>query len=162
MDAAIEAEFRSWPEDKTERQARFHVLGKLARTVAGFAIIIVGVAGLALPGPGWLVIVVGLSLLPFAWAQRTVKLIRRNIPGIPEEGGIPVSSWIAMGVLVVGFMTVSILWGPDIKDWAFGLDWWAWAAFLSALAVAIGGWLVLVRRGARKRATAEAASNEPA
>ena len=43
------------------------------------ALIGVGLAGLLLPGPGWVMIIFGLSLLPFAWAERTVLLIRRKV-----------------------------------------------------------------------------------
>ena len=94
---------------------------RLARIVGGFAIIGIGVAALPLPGPGWVIIIVGLSLLPFAWAERTVMLIRSKVPGVPTEGTIPLSTWIVMGVLLVAFSTISILYGGDITTWLASL-----------------------------------------
>lgn len=42
--------------------------------VVGFALVVFGVALLVLPGPGWLVIAIGLALLAleFAWAERVL------------------------------------------------------------------------------------------
>ena len=47
-------------------------LARIARTVAGAVLLLVGAAMLVLPGPGLLVIVTGLSLLAvdYAWARR--------------------------------------------------------------------------------------------
>jgi uncharacterized protein (TIGR02611 family) len=44
-------------------------------TIAGFALILVGIALLVLPGPGWLVIFAGLALLSteYVWAQRMLN-----------------------------------------------------------------------------------------
>jgi hypothetical protein len=66
-------------------------------------------------------IIFGLSLLPFAWAERTVLLIRRKVPGVPEEGTIPLRTWIIMGLLLVVFTTLSLLFGDDITRWLSGL-----------------------------------------
>jgi hypothetical protein len=54
----------------TLKQAR-----RAAIAVAGFTILAIGVAMLVTPGPGWLVISVGLSLLglEFVWARRLLK-----------------------------------------------------------------------------------------
>ena len=83
-EAAIEAEFQTGKHEETVAEAERHVAVRLARMIAGFTLIVAGAAAIILPGPGWLMIVLGLSLLPFAWAQRTIRLIRRRIPGIPE------------------------------------------------------------------------------
>jgi hypothetical protein len=119
--AAIEAEFETGRQEETLEEARRGVIIRLVRIIAGFAIIAIGLAGLALPGPGWIIIIFGLSLLPFAWAERTVLLIRQKIPGVPDEGTIPLRTWIIMGVLLVVFMTVSIVFGPTITEWLAGL-----------------------------------------
>ena len=44
-------------------------------------------------------------------------LIRQKIPGVPDEGSIPLRTWIIMGVLLVVFMTLSIVFGDDITRW---------------------------------------------
>ena len=45
---------------------------RIAVTIAGFAVLLAGVALLVLPGPGWLLIFLGLGILgtEYVWAQR--------------------------------------------------------------------------------------------
>lgn len=120
-EAAIEAEFETGVREETEQEARRSVIIRLARVIGGFTVIGVGIAALPLPGPGWLIIIFGLGLLPYAWAQRTIRLIRRRIPGIPEDGRIPTHTWIIMGTIVVGGVVISIVWGAAITQWISGL-----------------------------------------
>ena len=120
-EAAIEAEFETGVREETVEEARRHIALRLVKAVAGFVVIGLGLAALPLPGPGWLIIIFGLSLLPFAWAERTVLLIRRRIPGVPEEGSIPGRTWVVMGTLVVVFSVASILWGADVRDFVASL-----------------------------------------
>lgn len=120
-EAAIEAETATGATERTEAEARRHVLGRLARTVAGFLLVGVGLAGLVLPGPGWLLIVIGLGLLPYAWAQRTIRAIRRRVPGIPEDGRIPTSTWVVMGLVVALVSGLTVLFGAEAARWAAGL-----------------------------------------
>jgi len=121
LDAAIEAEYETGAREETEDEARRGVLVRLARIVGGFIIVGIGIAALLLPGPGWLLIILGLSLLPFAWAERTIRLIRQKIPGVPEEGRIPTSSLVVMGLLVVTFSAISVLFGAELTNWVSGL-----------------------------------------
>ena len=78
------------PVPETEQEPRRGVVIRLVRMFAGFLIIGIGISGLVLPESGWLLIILGLSLLPFAWAERAIRLIRRKIPGVHEDGRIPV------------------------------------------------------------------------
>ena len=119
--AAIEAEIETGRHEETLEEARRGVIIRLARIIGGFSIMTIGIAALPLPGPGWLIIIFGLTLLPFAWAERTVLLIRQKIPGVPAEGTIPLRTWIIMGVLLVAFTTLSIVYGDDISRWLAGL-----------------------------------------
>lgn len=118
VEAALEAERQTGLEEETDEEARRHVLMRLGRAVLGFVIIGVGIAALPLPGPGWLIIILGLSLLPFAWAERTIRLIRQRIPGVPEEGKVPARTWVIMGVLVVATTAFSIMFGEALMTWA--------------------------------------------
>ena len=115
--AAREAEVLTGRHEETEEEIRQSLMLRMARIVGGFAIILLGIAALPLPGPGWLLIIVGLSLLPYAWAERTIRLIRRRIPGIPEEGRIPARQWVIMGTIVVATTLCAVVWGNDVKDW---------------------------------------------
>ena len=85
VEAAYEAERETGRREETEEELRRGVIIRLARMVGGFVLIGVGISLLVLPGPGWVMIVIGLSLLPFAWAERTIRAIRRRVPGIPED-----------------------------------------------------------------------------
>jgi uncharacterized protein (TIGR02611 family) len=53
---------------------------RIAVTVAGFAVLLAGVALLVLPGPGWLLIFVGLAILAteYVWAERLLKSAKRK------------------------------------------------------------------------------------
>ena len=53
---------------------------KIFRIVAGFTLLSIGVIMLVTPGPGWLIIFLGLSLLAaeFLWARRLKERIKRE------------------------------------------------------------------------------------
>ena len=116
-EAAEEAERQTGVREETEEEVRHSLRLRLIRTVVGFVVIALGIAALPLPGPGWLIIIVGLNLLPFAWAERTIRLIRRKVPGVPEQGNVPVHTWVIMAVLMAAATTVSVIWGDDIGSW---------------------------------------------
>ncbi|MCB1272030.1 MAG: PGPGW domain-containing protein [Microthrixaceae bacterium] len=117
-EAALEAERATGKHEETDEEATHSMAGRLLRGGAGFLLVGFGIALLPLPGPGWLVILLGLSMLPFAWARRTIRLIRRNVPGIPEDGRIPASTWVVMGLLVGAATVVTLLFGQQIGTWA--------------------------------------------
>lgn len=119
--AAYEAERETGRLEETDREVRRGVILRIVRMVAGFVLIGVGISLLVLPGPGWVMIIVGLSLLPFAWAERTIRAIRRKVPGIPDDGAIPVSTWILMVVVMAGATAGAVLFGGAIGDWIGGL-----------------------------------------
>jgi hypothetical protein len=116
-DAAIEAEMATGRHEETLEEARAGVTRRMLRATGGFLLIGIGIVLLPLPGPGWVVIILGLSLLPFAWAERTILAIRRRVPGVPDEGAVPLSTWIIMGVMVVAATTIFILFGGAIGRW---------------------------------------------
>lgn len=53
---------------------------RVAVTIAGFAVLLAGVAMLVLPGPGLLVIIAGLGILSteYVWAQRMLATAKRK------------------------------------------------------------------------------------
>ena len=53
---------------------------RVFRIVAGFTLLAVGVVMIVTPGPGWLVILLGLSLLAaeFIWARRLMDRMKRE------------------------------------------------------------------------------------
>jgi hypothetical protein len=119
--AATQAEYQTGAEEQNESEAHRHVGIRIARMIGGFILVGVGIAAIPLPGPGWMLIILGLSLLPFAWAKRTVRLIRRKIPGVPEDGRISTLTWVVMGALLVVATAVSVLFGAEITKWVADL-----------------------------------------
>jgi tellurite resistance protein TerC len=59
---------------ETLRQAR-----RVIVAVVGFTIVLLGIAMIVMPGPGWLVILAGLSILSgeFLWARRLLNRIKK-------------------------------------------------------------------------------------
>src|SRR4029077_20098952 len=53
---------------------------RVFRIIAGFTLLLVGAVMLVTPGPGWLVIFLGLGLLAaeFVWARRLMDRIKRE------------------------------------------------------------------------------------
>jgi uncharacterized protein (TIGR02611 family) len=53
---------------------------RVFRIVAGFTLLLIGVVMIVTPGPGWLVILLGLSLLAaeFIWARRLMERMKRE------------------------------------------------------------------------------------
>ena len=70
-----------------ELSSEFHMIlrtveqvRRVFRVIAGFTLLLVGVVMLVTPGPGWLVIFLGLGLLAaeFVWAERLMKRIKHE------------------------------------------------------------------------------------
>lgn len=108
--AAIRAEMETGVHEETEAQARSHVLIRLARMSVGVLVVLAGILMLPLPGPGWLVIAGGLVVLSrdVAWADRLLRYVRRRVPGVPEDGSIPRSTWLVAGFLGAAGAAVSL------------------------------------------------------
>ncbi len=53
---------------------------KIIIAVVGATILLIGLALLIIPGPGWLTIIIGLSILggEFVWAQRLLRKIKQE------------------------------------------------------------------------------------
>jgi len=120
-DAAFEAERGTGRADQTDEETRRSLTHRLMRGVVGVVVIVLGILALPLPGPGALIIIVGLTLLPFAWADRMVIEIRRRTPGVPESGRVPARSWVVMGAMVTATTAASMLWADDLSAWINGL-----------------------------------------
>lgn len=85
----------------------WRLVRRVAVTVAGGAIVAVGVLLLALPGPGLLVIVAGLAVLAteYAWARRALRAARARAEQASRAAtGNPWSTaaTLAFGVLLLG------------------------------------------------------------
>jgi len=104
-EAAIEAEIETGHREETEAEAKRHLLVRLARIVAGSAVCLAGLVLLVLPGPGLVVLAIGLAILaqdvPFA--RRLLDRVRARIPS-DAEGNI--SKPLLYGGLAVSLVAV--------------------------------------------------------
>lgn len=110
-DAALQAEFHTGDRESTEEKARAHVVIRIVRMSAGSVLLLAGAAMLALPGPGWLVIALGLGILSkdVAWAERTLDRVRRRLPS-DADGRISRGTLFGSIALAVVVMTASLWW----------------------------------------------------
>lgn len=111
-EAAIQAEFETGEREETVEEAKSHALVRIGRMSLGFLVVIIGIIALPLPGPGWLIIAGGLTILSkdVAWADRLLRYIRKRVPGVPEDGKIPRSSLVTMGLITLAFVSASLWW----------------------------------------------------
>lgn len=111
VEAAIEAEFETGVREPTVEAAERHILFRLARMAIGFLLLGLGFAAIPLPGPGWLIVGVGLGILAqdFVWAERTLNIVRKRLPQ-DADGNIPAKTWVMIAVATLCTMSVSIWW----------------------------------------------------
>lgn len=109
--AAIEAELETGRREETVEQAKRHLLLRVLRVSAGTIVLLLGLAMLALPGPGLVTIAAGLALLaqdvPFA--RRLLARVRERLPE-GEDGNVSplfIGGSIAVAVIAMG---ASIWW----------------------------------------------------
>lgn len=109
--AAIEAELESGRREETVGQAKRHLLVRLGRDILGFVLCGVGIALLVLPGPGLVVLAIGLTLLaqdvPFA--RRLLDRIRERLPE-GEDGEVSRTFIVLCSAGGVLFMGASLWW----------------------------------------------------
>ncbi len=106
-EAAIEAEFETGYREETRAEARRAVITRLLRMASGTFITILGVILMPLPGPGLLIVAIGLGILSrdVAWADRLLQIVRRRLP-TDSNGRLPRSSiatMVALGLAGIAF-----------------------------------------------------------
>ena len=108
-DAAIEAEFETGRREPTRGLAWRHAVMRMGRMIGGSIVVIIGIILLPLPGPGMVVIAVGLTILArdVAWADRMLQRVRERLPE-DEHGKLPRSSIVTMCVLGTAGIIFSI------------------------------------------------------
>jgi uncharacterized protein (TIGR02611 family) len=93
--------------DRRERHLERNRLVRFGIAAFGFIVVLVGLAMLVLPGPGLLVIAIGLGVLAleFAWAERLLERVIDQVERAADQvtKGSPVrrAALLVVGVLVV-------------------------------------------------------------
>lgn len=110
-DAAIDAEFATGVHEETVDEAKQQLWRRAARVLGGSILVVIGLILLVLPGPGLVVLALGLALLardvPFA--RNLLVQVRRRLPD-DGEGNLPTSVIVLMVVSVIFFTSLSIWW----------------------------------------------------
>ena len=97
--------------------------------VAGWALVLLGIAALVLPGPGLLLLFAGLALLSqqYEWAEKRVDPVKdRALEGAKDS----VRTWPRLAFSIFGvawLLGFGVLWclGPDAPTWwPVDDDWW--------------------------------------
>jgi len=108
-DAAIEAEFETGERESTRQKAWRSSIVRLARMSFGLGVVVLGVIMMPLPGPGMLIVAVGLAILArdVAWADRLLTKVRERLPS-DADGKLPRSTIFTMVLLAAAGIAASI------------------------------------------------------
>jgi uncharacterized protein (TIGR02611 family) len=105
---------------------RANPTGRLALRVsvgaAGAIVVAVGLVLIPLPGPGWLLVILGLSIwaIEFAWAKHLLIFTRRNVQAWTRWVGR--QSWpLRLGIGLIGLIFVAVVVWLSVK-FSFGVD----------------------------------------
>lgn len=101
--------------DRARRTRAGRLAWRVGVTVAGVAMIVVGVILLPLPGPGWLIIFAGLGVLAteYTWAARLLRWARALVAGWTEWIGRR-PRWVQV---LVGLAGLVVLAGVALLVW---------------------------------------------
>ncbi len=111
LEAALEAERETGVREETIAEARSRIAVRLLRMGCGSLILVIGVVLLPLPGPGWLVIAIGLGILArdVAWAERALERVRHRIP-TDDDGRMTRASMATMVTVALASLSGSLWW----------------------------------------------------
>jgi Putative transmembrane protein (PGPGW) len=105
-EAALRAEYGTGERERTEAEAERRIFARLATICAGTTVCVVGSAMLVLPGPGVVVLIIGLGILAqeVAWADRLLDEVKRrtHVDQLERQPG-----WIK-AVAIVGAVSAGI------------------------------------------------------
>jgi uncharacterized protein (TIGR02611 family) len=112
--------------DRIKANPTLGVVYRVVVAVIGVAVIALGVVLLPLPGPGWLIIFLGLGILAseFAWAERLLGYARHRVHAWTRWVGqqpVPVRLLIGLaGLVLVGGIVATYLWWAGVPSWVPG------------------------------------------
>jgi hypothetical protein len=107
---------------------------RIVLEVAGWLLVLAGLAAILLPGPGLLLLFGGLAILSqeYAWAARRVEPVKRKALQTAADS---VQTWpriVLSGLFALGLVGVGVMWGlrpPAPGWWPVDERWWL-----------VGGW----------------------
>jgi uncharacterized protein (TIGR02611 family) len=117
MEPSPRRRFLDGVKERRERHRERSKIVRAAAVLAGFVVVLAGVAMLVLPGPGLLVIAVGLAVLAleFAWAERvlerTVDQMNKATDTVKRASRLQQAILVVLGMLVIAAaLTAAYAW----------------------------------------------------
>jgi uncharacterized protein (TIGR02611 family) len=113
-------------QDRRERLRQRRPLDfayRVAVAVVGLTVLLVGVAAIPYPGPGWAIVFLGLAILAseFYWARRTLTYTRDRY-GVAMAWMRRQPWWVqAMSAILTAAVVVASLWFIGAVDWLAAL-----------------------------------------
>jgi uncharacterized protein (TIGR02611 family) len=102
---------------------------RIAIGILGWVVVLVGLAAIPLPGPGWMMVYAGLKLLAteFEWARRWLDPVELRALKGAAEAVATVPRIVMSSTVIAGTGAFGVLWilGPDAPGW-WPIDdrWW--------------------------------------
>lgn len=112
---------RRWSQrrERLRERAVLDFVYRVLVAVVGLTVLLVGVAAIPYPGPGWAIVFLGLAILAteFYWARRTLTYTRdRYDTAMGWLRRQP--TWVqALGAVLTGAVVVATLWFLGAVDW---------------------------------------------
>jgi uncharacterized protein (TIGR02611 family) len=111
--------------DRLKANPALNLAYRIVVAVVGAAVVLLGLFLVPFPGPGWLVVFIGLGILAteFAWAERLLGFARARVRGwtrwlgaqsLPIRGLLGLGALVLVGGLVWGY--VAWLGVPFLRD----------------------------------------------
>lgn len=102
---------------------------RLLIQIAGWIVLIVGIAAIPLPGPGWMLLYAGVKILStqYEWADRWLDPVELRALRGAAEAVETMPRVIASSIFATGIGVFGVLWlvGPDVPGWWPIADkWW--------------------------------------
>lgn len=121
---------------------------RVALEVAGWTLVVAGIAGLVLPGPGLLMLFAGLAILSqqYEWAERHMRPVEKAAKEAARQGvaTIPRIAMSASGVLFM--IGVGVVWGlqpPAPEWWPIHEKWWLPGGWGTATSLIVSAFIAL-------------------
>lgn len=117
---------------------------RLVIEIVGWALLVAGIAGLFLPGPGLLLIAASLVVLSrqYAWARRLLVPVRHRAYAAAAES---VQSWpriLMSSTMALGLLAFGLLWvirPPAPSWWPVDERWWLFGGLATGAALIVSG-----------------------
>jgi uncharacterized protein (TIGR02611 family) len=135
------------------------LIRRVAVTVAGVAVLGLGVALLALPGPGVLVIALGFLILSseYEWARRYFDTARRKASELADQAVANPWSTVLSILASLGLIAVGIVWG-SVSSLPFS-SWWTGGSLIFGGVVALTTIVVSLRQAKSKEGAEQTTSS---